>query len=105
MGDEVAGSCLGHADHEIIEFKNFGVIRKRDQQNYCPGFKTANLKLLRELVSKLVTFTLLTEQVSPSPDHSLCLSFLLNTGREAKDQFARRDRQVGGRKKNPTAHH
>lgn len=99
MGDEMVGSCLGHGDHEIFEFKNFGVIRKRDQQNCCPGFKTTNLKLLGELVSKLVTFTLLTEKVSPSPDHSLCLNILLNTGREAKDRFARRDRQVGGRKK------
>lgn len=49
----MAGGCLGHRDHEIAEFKNFGVRRKKASRIAILDFKRADFKLFRELVSSV----------------------------------------------------
>lgn len=45
MGKVVIGSQIGHSAHEIVEFKIFGVRRKKVNRADIVEFKTANLKL------------------------------------------------------------
>lgn len=51
VGDMMVGGCLGHSDHELVDFKIFGVMRKKDSRAGTLDFKRANFKLLRELLS------------------------------------------------------
>lgn len=52
MGDVmVAGS--GHSNHEIVEFKIFRVMRKKDSIVATLKFRRANFKLFRELFSRV----------------------------------------------------
>lgn len=51
VGDVMVGGCLGHSDHEMVEFKFFGVMRKKASRVATLDFKRANLKLLSELGS------------------------------------------------------
>jgi len=30
VGDAMVGGCLGHSDHEMVEFKSFNVTKKKD---------------------------------------------------------------------------
>lgn len=51
MGD-IKVSCLGHSDHEIIEFNIFSEIKKMVSIVGTFDFKKANFKLLWEVVSR-----------------------------------------------------
>ena len=53
MGDVMVGGCLGHSDHERIESKIFGVMRKKVSRVATLDFRRANFKLFRELVSRV----------------------------------------------------
>ena len=37
VGDVMVGGCLGHSDHEMVEFKIFSVMRKKGQHSCHPG--------------------------------------------------------------------
>ena len=47
MGDVMVGGCLGHSDHEMVEFKIFGVMRKKGQQSCYPGFEESKLQAIQ----------------------------------------------------------
>lgn len=47
----MVGGCLGHCDHELLEFRGYGVRRKKLTRVATLDIKRANFKLLRELVS------------------------------------------------------
>jgi len=42
VGDVMVGGCLGHSDHEMIEFKIFDVMRKMGSRVATLDFKRAN---------------------------------------------------------------
>ena len=50
VGDVTVGGCLGHSDHKEVEFKLFGVMRKKVSIIATVDIKRANLKLHRELL-------------------------------------------------------
>ncbi|KAK4811191.1 hypothetical protein QYF61_019822 [Mycteria americana] len=49
----MVGGCLGHSDHEMVEFKIFGVMRKKVSRVATLDFKRADFKLFRELLSSV----------------------------------------------------
>jgi len=51
--DVMVGSCLGHSDHKMVHYKIFGVMREKVSRVATMDFKTANFKLLRELLSSV----------------------------------------------------
>ena len=53
VGGVMIGGCLGHSDHEMVEFKIFGVMRKKVSRVATLDLKRANFKLPRELVSSV----------------------------------------------------
>jgi len=53
VGDVTAGSCPGHSDHEMVEFKIFSVLRKKDSRVATLNFRRAIFKLFRELFSRV----------------------------------------------------
>ncbi|XP_040977464.1 uncharacterized protein LOC121232961 [Aquila chrysaetos chrysaetos] len=53
VGDVLVGGCLGHSDHEMVEFKIFSVMRKQDSRVATLDFRRANFKLFRELLSRV----------------------------------------------------
>jgi len=53
VGDVIVGGCLCHSDHEMVEFKIFSVMRKKDSRAASLDFRSANFKLFRELLSKV----------------------------------------------------
>ena len=53
VGDVMVGGCLGHSDCEMVEFKIFSVMRKKDSRVATLDFRRANLRLLRELFSRV----------------------------------------------------
>ena len=52
-GDGMVGGCVGHSDHEMVEFKIFSVMRKKDSRVATLGFRRANIKLFRELFNRV----------------------------------------------------
>jgi len=50
--DGLVGGCLGHCDHEIVEFKIFGDMRKTVSRATTLDFGRADFRLLKELVSQ-----------------------------------------------------
>ena len=53
VGDVMVGSCLSHSDHKMVEFKIFSVMRKKDNEVAALDFRRANVKLFRELFSRV----------------------------------------------------
>ncbi|KAK4811148.1 hypothetical protein QYF61_019779 [Mycteria americana] len=53
VGDVMVGGCVGHSDHEMVEFKIFGVMRKKVSRVATLDLRRANFKLFRELVSSV----------------------------------------------------
>ncbi|KAK4827172.1 hypothetical protein QYF61_015134 [Mycteria americana] len=53
VGDVMVGGCLGHSDYEMVEFKIFSVMRKKDSRVATLDFRRGNLKLFRELFSRV----------------------------------------------------
>jgi len=53
IGDVMVGGCPGHSDHEMVEFKIFSVMRKKDSRVATLDFRRANLKIFRELFSRV----------------------------------------------------
>lgn len=53
MGEGMIGGCLGCSNHEGVEFKIFGDMRKSVSRGNTLDFRTANFKLLKELVIKI----------------------------------------------------
>ncbi|GAB0177896.1 hypothetical protein GRJ2_000254900 [Grus japonensis] len=53
MGELAIGGCLGHSDHEVVEFKIFGDRRKTDTKTSTLDMRRADFRLLRELVSQV----------------------------------------------------
>ena len=53
MGDVMVGGCLGHSDHEMVEFKIFSIMRKKDSRVATLDFRRANFKLFGELFSRV----------------------------------------------------
>ena len=49
----MVGGCLGHSDHEMVEFKIFSVMRKKDSRVATLDFRRANFTLFRELLSRV----------------------------------------------------
>lgn len=49
----IIGDSLGHSDHESVEFKIFGVRRKKVFRVSTLDFKRRNLKPPRDLVSSV----------------------------------------------------
>lgn len=52
VGDVMVGGCLGHRGNEMVEFKIFIVLGKKDSRVAALGFRRANFKLFRELLGK-----------------------------------------------------
>ena len=53
VGEVMVGSCLGHSDHEMLEFKIFSVMRKKDSRVATLDFRRANFPLFRELFGRV----------------------------------------------------
>ena len=53
IGDVMIGGCLGHSDHEMVEFKIFSVMTKKVSRVATLDFRRANFKLFRKLVSSI----------------------------------------------------
>lgn len=53
MGYVMIYGCLGQSDHKMIEFKGFGVMRRKFSRIATLDFKRAKLKVLRELLSSV----------------------------------------------------
>ena len=53
VGDVMVGGCLGHSDHEMVEFKLLSVKRKKDSRVATLDFRRANFKVFRELFSRV----------------------------------------------------
>ena len=51
--DVMVGGCLGHSDCEIVKFKIFSVIRKKDSRVATLDFRRANFNLFRELFNRV----------------------------------------------------
>jgi len=51
-GGVMVGGYGGHSDHEMVEFKIFSVMRKKDSRVASLNFRRANFKLLQELFSR-----------------------------------------------------
>lgn len=49
----MVGGFLDHSDHEIVDFKIFGVMRKKFGTVATLDFKRVNFKLLRELIDNV----------------------------------------------------
>lgn len=49
----MAGGCLGHRDQEMVGFKIFSVIRKKDSRVATPDFRRANFKPFKEQFSRV----------------------------------------------------
>lgn len=47
------GDCLDCSDQELVDFRVFGVMRKKFSRVATLNFKRANLKLLKELLSSV----------------------------------------------------
>ena len=50
----MVGGCLGHSDHEMVEFKIFCVIIIKDSRVATLDFRRANFKLFRQLFSRVL---------------------------------------------------
>ncbi|GAB0190604.1 hypothetical protein GRJ2_001525700 [Grus japonensis] len=50
VGEVAIGGCLGHSDHEVVEFKIFGDRRKTATKTSTLNMGRADFRLLRELV-------------------------------------------------------
>jgi len=50
-GNVVVGGCLGHSDHQVVEFKIFRVMRKKDNRVATSEFKRAN-RIIESYVGK-----------------------------------------------------
>lgn len=53
LRDVMVGGCLGRSDHEMVEFRDFGVTRQKVSRVTILDFKKANLKLLSSSKLKL----------------------------------------------------
>ncbi|GAB0202528.1 mitochondrial enolase superfamily member 1 [Grus japonensis] len=53
LGEMAIGGCLGHSDHEVVEFKIFGDRRKTATKTSTLDMGRADFRLLRELVSQV----------------------------------------------------
>ncbi|KAF4802263.1 hypothetical protein TURU_027417 [Turdus rufiventris] len=53
VGDVVVGGCLGHSDHEIIEFSIFGEIRRNINKIFTLDFQREDFGLFRRLIQKI----------------------------------------------------
>ncbi|GAB0207049.1 ubiquitin-associated protein 1 [Grus japonensis] len=53
VGEVAIGGCLGHSDHEVVEFKIFGDRRKTATKTSTLDMGRADFRLLRELVSQI----------------------------------------------------
>ncbi|KAF4792858.1 hypothetical protein TURU_116628 [Turdus rufiventris] len=53
VGDVVVGGCLGHSDHEIIEFLIFGDIRRNTNRTFMLNFLRADFGLFRRLIQRV----------------------------------------------------
>jgi len=51
--DVMVSGCLGHSDHDMIEFKTVSVMRKKDSRVATLDIRRANFKLFRELFSRV----------------------------------------------------
>ncbi|GAB0178757.1 hypothetical protein GRJ2_000341000 [Grus japonensis] len=49
VGDMTVGGCLGRNDHKMVQFKIFGVMRKKISRVATLDFRRAKFKLLEEL--------------------------------------------------------
>ncbi|GAB0176455.1 mitochondrial enolase superfamily member 1 [Grus japonensis] len=83
MGEVAIGGCLGHSDHEVVEFKIFGDSRKTDTQISTLDMRRADFRLLRELVSQVPWETAL-EGTEVHQCWSLFKGHLLRTQEQAK---------------------
>jgi len=53
VGKVVINSCLGHSDHEVVEFQTVGDRRKTASKTSTLGMRKADFGLLKELVSEV----------------------------------------------------
>ncbi|GAB0205778.1 hypothetical protein GRJ2_003043400 [Grus japonensis] len=53
VGEVVIGGCLGHSDHEVVEFQIVGERRKTTSKTSTLDMERANFGLLKELVCKV----------------------------------------------------
>ena len=53
VGDGKAGGCLGHSNHELIEFLILGKVRRGVSRTATLGFQRANFGLLKRLVGRV----------------------------------------------------
>lgn len=53
MCEVMIGGCLGHSNHEMVEFKIFGDMRKIVIRATSLDFGRADFKLLKEAFSKV----------------------------------------------------
>ncbi|KAK4827767.1 hypothetical protein QYF61_021512 [Mycteria americana] len=53
VGDVMAGGCLGHSDHKMIEFLIFGEVRKGVSRTATLDFQRADFGLLRSPVDRV----------------------------------------------------
>jgi len=49
----MVGGCLGHSDRDMVEFKIFGVMRRKVSGVVTLDFERGNFKLPGELVSNV----------------------------------------------------
>jgi len=51
VGYVIVDGCLSHSDHEMVEFKIFGVKTKRNSRDATLDCRRTNCKLFRKLFS------------------------------------------------------
>lgn len=52
-GDVLVGGYPGHSGHEMVEFKIFGVIRRKDSRAATLDFRKANFKVFGKLFNRV----------------------------------------------------